>query len=274
MRKIMPADAKDARIIALDLSNVTGEEAYLLFVDYKQVHAFPYYSSPINCIGQDNTTIAEAKASKPLEQVKFEIVGKYLLRNWQFASKKAINDTEIALVVPYINQNLQMVTRDMEIMGYFNSINKMMVIKGYNYVQMQFKPKFQDSVLNDIKNIGLLFHLTLASNIDSIKSNGFVPSSENNLYYYKNKVYFIKGTTSIPDIISITIETANASHNDPNDYCIMVIDTDLIPNDIEFYYGPSLLQSGVFTETTIPPNVIKKVIPFPEYMQYVKNIGY
>lgn len=281
LRKIIKEEIKKAlennnnkkKIIPIDFSDVTYEQAKNQYVDYTKLHAFPNFSSPINNFSPKNNSIVESSGSKPLNDVKKEIVNKYFLDDWQFKIITAKNNIDIAIIIPQIYKNPSLINKDMETMGYFNSVSEVVVINGFNYIQMQFEPKYQDNILNEVKNMGIIYHSTLTSNVDSIKQKGFVPSSKNNMFKYPNRIYFSKGTIDIRHLIDITMQLANVSKQNCNDYSIIVIDTSKIPDNIEFYYDPNY-QDGVFTEEILPSTIIKSVMTFEQLIQIARSMGF
>lgn len=259
------------KIISIDFTSITYEQAKNQYVDYTQLHGFPNYSSTINNFSKKNNSILESSGSKSLDEVKKEIINKYFLDDWQFRIITAKNNIEIAMIIPQIYKNEQLINNDMEMMGYFNSISKNVVINGFRYIQMQFEPKYQDNIFNEVKNMGILYHSTLTINVNNIKQNGFMPSSKNNLFNYPNRIYFSKGNSDIRSLIDITIQLSKVNKQNYDDYSIIVIDTNKIPDNIRFYYNPNY-QEGVFTEDSIPSNTIKNIIPFKQFIAFANSI--
>lgn len=279
LRKIIKEEIKKAlnnnkkKFINIDFSNITYEQAKKQYVDYTKIHAFPNFSSTINNFSLKDNSIVESSGSKPLSEVKKEIINKYFLDDWQFRIITSMNNIDIAIIIPQIYKNHSLIKDDMETMGYFNSISKPIVINGFNYIQMQFEPTYQDDILNDVKNMGILYHSTLTSNINNIKQKGFIPSSKNNFFDYPDRIYFSKGNTDMKCLINITVQLANVNKQNVTDYSIIVIDTSKIPDNVKFYYDPNY-QDGVFTEDTLPSNVIKSVMTFEQLIQMARNMGF
>ncbi len=257
----------------VDLSGVTFEQAKSQFVDYQQMRAFPNYSSSINNFHKNDSPLTEADGSKPLDIVKKEISNKYFLADWQFQIRTASNKIQLAIVIPEINKNISLIKNDMMRMGYFNSASQTRNIQGYDYAVMQFEPKYQDNVLNDVKNMKVLYHSTLTSNIDNIMRNGFIASHKNKTFTYPDRIYFSKGNTNVRGLIDIIVQLAQTNNVRPNDYSVIAIDTKLIPDNIKFYYDPNY-EDGVFTEDNLPNSVIKSVISYDKLIQIARDIGY
>lgn len=195
--------------------------------------------------------------SLKLETVKPLIVKKYFLKDWQFQIKKQFNDIEIAIVLPLNGMNDESIIKDMESLGYFVSSKSKKRIFGCVYLECIFEPLYQESVLNDIKNIGTILHISLISRQDSIHKYGFIPCCENNKFYYPDRVYFFKGYISNPELFDIGNqifeEARKTDKTNHGQYIIYTLDTRYM--DIDFFYDPNY-EMGLYTYDKVPYNYV------------------
>lgn len=139
----------------------------------------------------------------------------------------------------------------------FNRVDR----NGDRCIVFQFEPKFQTGVTNP--NLGnLLYHVTTANAARKIMKNGFCPSNRpKHNFNYDSRCYFF--TVYDKQLFSDYIGESNKknmigdnAYN--NDFEIITVDRNLIP-DIKFFTDPNFtLKLGVFTYSNIPPSAVVK----------------
>lgn len=139
-----------------------------------------------------------------------------------------------------------MIAADMEKLGYFYAKGAGIKLQGRNYLRLQFEPRFQPDISNQIRYEGVLFHLTPAKNLPSILKNGLMPSARNTIFSYPDRIFFLRGTVNIKEIIMLARNLVQS------EVCaIITIDARNLPNTIKFHIDPNLDDYGVFTEQPV-----------------------
>lgn len=242
----------------VDLSMVTAEEAKQQYVDY---------SLFVNNVGFNNILLKHngkyIKENKtytvPINIAKSNICKKYYLLDWQFQIKKACNNIDIAIVTPAKKFNEQYIVEDMKQLGYFVSTQEETKLYGYVYVIYRFEPIHQLSVKNEILSMGIILHISPKYLQESIMKNGFIPQHKNNVYKFPDRVYFVKGDVNMKDVqeLGTLLYNADKITNKQNigDYIIYWINTELIPNNVDFFYDPNY-ENGIYTYDIIPYNCV------------------
>lgn len=231
-----------------DLSKIPTEELKRKYVDYRLVSRFMPYGSDL--MERDDSFIFEAtNYSVPLNKVKEELSKKYGLAEWQFNIIEGENHIEIAILIAEIGTNSEIITGDMQEMGYFVGIEKNINANGMIWRQMQFEPKYQNQENNLIRSKKILFHITPGYNIPSLRKNGFIPQHKNKIFTYPNRVYFVKGDAKKYEIINLAKQLCSVNTDPKNDgvYFILTILLSKVADSVNFYLDPNY-SYGVFTE--------------------------
>lgn len=96
-----------------DLSKITPEMAEKQFVDYATMEPVGFTVLNYNKIEED------VNYSRPLSEVRADMMAKYQWDPWQFVVTQISNNIEIALLIPDYNQNIPTIISDMNKNGYF-----------------------------------------------------------------------------------------------------------------------------------------------------------
>lgn len=237
------------------LQNIQFEEQESLFL--KEIYIlFPYsMSSPLfewnKRINEDD------KLSLPLDVVKDAIIKQYNFNEWQFLIQTMENKVDIAIILPNTDTYIKRLTDDMHSMGYFCSLMEDIKSKGLTYKVMRFEPLYQTNIRE--KELGdSLYHLTPSLNVDSIKCNGLTPMSNNKYFNYPNRVYFLKNNIGVSEIRRLTKGFRNSTQSQ-EDYSLLVVDVNRIPNNVSFHNDPNL-ENAVYTYDKVPASSIVNVI--------------
>ena len=244
-----------------DLSKITPEMAEKQFVDYATMEPVGFTVLNYNKIEED------VNYSRPLSEVRADMMAKYQWDPWQFVVTQISNNIEIALLIPDYNQNIPTIISDMNKNGYFKGYERSVLINNLPYKELRFEPLYQESERNTVINMGMIFHSTYKNNIPNTLQNGLIPDSKNPKFTYSKRVYFSKFTSDIRKICDITVQLANVNHKNVLDYCIITIDTKKIPDNVDFYFDP-IYENGIFTNDIIPTECIMSIKTFKEVANF------
>ena len=244
-----------------DLSKITPEMAEKQFVDYATMEPVGFTTLNYDKVEE------EANYSRPLSEVRADMMAKYQWDPWQFVVTQISNNIEIALLIPDYNQNIPTIISDMNKNGYFKGYERSVLINNLPYKELRFEPLYQESERNTVINMGMIFNSTYKNNIPNILQNGLIPDSKNPKFTYPKRVYFSKFTSDIRKICDITEQLAKVNNKNVLDYCIITIDTKKIPDNVDFYFDP-IYENGIFTNDIIPTECIMSVKTFKEVANF------
>lgn len=244
-----------------DLSKITPEMAEKQFVDYATMEPVGFTVLNYNKIEED------VNYSRPLSEVRADMIAKYQWDPWQFVVTQISNNIEIALLIPDYNQNIPTIISDMNKNGYFKGYERSVLINNLPYKELRFEPLYQESERNTVINMGMIFHSIYKNNIPNILQNGLITDSKDPKFTYPKRVYFSKFTSDIRKICDITVQLANVNHKNVLDYCIITIDTKKIPDNVDFYFD-SIYENGIFTNDIIPTECIMSIKTFKEVANF------
>ena len=247
--------------LVFDINSISEKDARQQFINFKIVAIPDHYGSPFLKDKQGKYIIDEIIESLPLSEVKGLIAKKYSLQDWQFKIVTNANKIEIALIIPNIDTNKDMLEDDMLQLGYFSGIALPFKLHNMDWIQLQFEPLYQNDETNDLKNKGVLYHITPKYNIDSIKKNGILPKSENNLFNYPNRIYLVKSDITATQMEHLVKQLCQHNTNPLNngEYCILKINTRKLPETVKLYLDPNY-EMGCWTSDEIPPNCIENIL--------------
>lgn len=219
----------------------------------KQFKNFKVYLMPLSFDNSLRHVDESVKFSVDVEDVKKSIMEKYLLMDWQFETKLLKNNIKIAIIIPHVDDNIEMVLKDMDDLGYYESFRNEMSEQGFPYVLIRFEPRFPDDITNQVRNMGVIYHLSPKYNLDSIKENGFIPQSKNSEYNFPPRVYFFKSKIGDEEIEKMgrTLCSFNKDERNNGEYVLFTLSTRKIPNGVEFI-GDCNYEMGICTEDPIP----------------------
>ena len=190
-----------------------------------------------------------------IEEVRNELKTRLYFEDWQIKEEQGCNNVKLVLLFSPINQNVQIVIKEMETLGWTKSyVTSPEIVKGVTVIGISFDPLFQPSVKPITR---YLFHWSPSYNKDNILQHGLIPSSQNSRFNYPPKVHLLKGEASDMEKIDIGNQLCHVNNNPNNngEYSLFKIDLSKIPDDVEFYLDPRY-EYGVYTKQKIEPNAI------------------
>lgn len=140
------------------ISSLKDSELNEQYIPYRLIHSFCWFSSYLFESESGEYIQPNEGYSVPLSKVKQELTCKYALKDWQFTIHKQLGNVEIAIVIADIDDNAEMVERDMEQMGYFVGRRYQITAKNCTkWLQMQFEPRYQKELETCPMYIGNVF---------------------------------------------------------------------------------------------------------------------
>ena len=224
-------------------------------IDYRLIPRSTHYGDVLSSL--PNLKEAYGDIVEPDEAV--EKIRKHYHLNPSLVNKiESHNEIYIYVIVADIAVNADLITKDMEKLGYFLSLRKpYATVDNIEFVSLQFEPscKFQNDETENIKETyEFLYHWTPTSNVDSILKNGLIPCHKNKLFNYPNRTYLIKGDSNENEIKFLGWSIS--CNNNEKKYTLLKINIKGISEDINFYLDPNS-QIGIYTEDIIPAEYIK-----------------
>lgn len=162
------------------------------------------------------------------------------------------------------NDSIGQVIHFMNTCGYFKYTKN---VQNEKYVQLQFEPKFSGDITNIIKKVyGKAYHMTTLSALPKIKKVGLIPRAKNKDFQYPSRIFAMVPMNNghLNDIqtgLLTRIAQSKTTDEDGNvipnqDFHVIGINLEKIPNDAKFYYDPNAYGS-VFTYDNIPPSALE-----------------
>ncbi len=122
-----------------------------------------------------------------------------------------------------------------------------------------YEKRHQNAINDIVHQHKYIYHLTLSSHVNKIMQIGLCPRTENKKLKYPERIYFM--LNRLDDFLIQNLAKVFFSYDIAKEpiksiyranYTLLKIDTSTLPNNIDFYYYPNLLDA-VFTNTNIPP---------------------
>lgn len=232
-----------------NLDCVSKEELDRQYVDLSEMEKFIGYTGRF--INED------AKATQSADDTKEEIQRKFGLSDWQFATFHGSNGIELIILYAKTGFNSMLIKRAMKSCGWHVSREQECNIDGKVWKCMSFDPMYQDSVTNDARKYGYLFHWTPAYQYESINKHGLVPKNGNKEFKYPDRVYLMKGDINRSDIFALGKQlcASNTDKRNNGEYMLIVIDLFMHPDTFELYLDPRY-EYGYYTNEKIPASAI------------------
>ena len=183
------------------------------------------------------------------------------------------NTKRIVVKILDTEENNSAIDRAMGLCGYVRTTE----VKLGDFVGISFISRYEDKDITDeVRRMGKIKHITPLYNVEKIKKIGLVPKSSNSRFNYPDRIYFFRGDTPMLEIgyQIIDFQQNNPSKGDKDDYALISIDTNKLPNDCRFYYDPNY-SSGIFTTDNIPPSSIVgiKKINVDEIKEFYRSMS-
>lgn len=234
--------------IVFDLSNLTKEEIDQQYYHFLINKRFATYTESILFENQYGEYINKNRnITVDVDTVKHDISFIFDLTDWQFKVEKHCNDVECAFIIPNIDTNIDVLTKSMEQLGWYRSRCAEYDIYDRHYVNVKFEPLYAIDITKDIRaNVQYLYHISPACNHMSIKWHGFIPKSNNKLFDYPDRVYFIKDPIDNEYLKDVCIALYENSDHKYTKYNIYTLDVSKISIIVKFQDDPNL-EHGIFT---------------------------
>lgn len=243
----------DDTFVDFDLSKIPVNKLKKQFKNFKFVVCGVSYGSPLVETSKQNRLNEGVKQSVDVEDVKTAMIKKYSLDFWQFDIAIMENDIRVAVIIPHIGENEDMIVEDMYSLGYYLTFRNDLRSDGLSYTLLRFDPRYPKSITNDVRNMGWLMHWSPKYNLESIRKFGFIPQSRNKKFTYPPRVHFLKSNITQQQIEDIGKQLFDNNDDVRNngEYILFTLDVSKIPDDVEFV-GDSCYVHGVCTESEIP----------------------
>lgn len=223
----------------------------------KQFKNFKVYLIPLSFDNELKDINENINRSVDIEKVRYSIMNKYPLMDWQFEIKEERNKIKIAIVIPNVDDNIRMIIDDMFKLGYFESFRNEMSEQGFPYTLIRFEPRFPNDITNQVRNMGVIYHLSPKYNLKSIMEHGFIPQCKNTQYKFPPRIYFFKSKTNDDEFEKLgrTLYKFDDNPHKNGEYILYILSVDKIPNNVEFV-GDCNYEQGVCTENKIPYDAV------------------
>lgn len=254
------SDAQKMRQLLNDMSKI-NESISLNFAS--QLHKTTF-DNPLSLYfskhGYNNNLIFEGLITTYSTEKTVEYVKKYF--NIDDDKILITDDGCILTRIPNVGNNVEVFSKAMNLCGFFLSTKGHPIIKNnVEWLLLQYEPKFQNDESNTIRSSeNVLYHVTPKYNENKILKNGLSPRWKNNLFFFPDRIYLIKGSTSEDEIINITKQlyfSNNSKGNDGN-YIILKINLSEIPENVKMFIDNNY-KNGIFITDNIKPNCITDI---------------
>lgn len=194
----------------------------------------------------------------------------YTLTDEQIRLMKRMNDIVVILLVGNIGNNIELIVRDMDKCGYFVANRKDIRDSSDRlWSQIAFEPYVTQNIFDKVKEMGTFIHLTPEKNVEDIKKNGITAhAKKSTLYNYPERAYFFTNDMYPNHLRQVARSFASAKDGILN-WIVCIIDSDLISDDMRFYYDPNQ-EEGFFTYQEIAPEWIIRYVPLEKYSPIVR----
>lgn len=251
-----------------DISQIDINTLKSIYWDFRLTPSLNCYDYPLN----DNPLLCEERGDivEPDEVVHL-IQQKYNLPSQMIWKRESYHQIYVYIITAVIGENDKKIENDMQKLGYYlGSRGKIQTIQDMQFQVLQFEPNSEKltDVTDEIKNkTDYLLHWTPEYNIEHILNNGLIPSSQNCIFSYPNRIYLIydKDETEI-NLLGKKLCYYNKNPKNNGIYCLLRIDISKINDDVKFYYD-SNTKTGIFTEQSIPSDIIQIL----KYYNFNKN---
>ena len=241
----------------IDLSKVPEKELRGHYVDYRFFARKTSFCNMFVPVAEGYAVSSSDKTEDP-DSVISALIDKYgFSKKWQVSKVLRSNNISVLTVVADIEENLQMVSDDMDKAGYFVGFRKVVNIKGMQWQIVQFEPMFEFDQTESLKKYSIAYHWTPLYNLQNIIDNGFVPKTENKSFDYPPRIYFLNGAAPNDEIMKLGENLCIVNKDVENDgsYVLIKIDTEKIPEGVKFYFDPNM-PNAMYTTDSIPSDVI------------------
>lgn len=242
-----------------DISQITEEQARAAYQDYRVfAQGFGFGSSVRYQNGKILLAESTDRITTPFDITKDSMMKRLNLYDWQFASKIEANGLKVMVIYADVSINFDIIVSLMKSLGWSKSyVADQVDIYGLKFRAISFDPMYQPSATKNVRRWKHLKHVTPLYNLKSILSNGLKPMSKNDIYDYPKRLHLLKPTITSEELDNFLVQLflSNSNKNNNGLYCIVAIDVDNVPMNVDFYLDPRY-EYGVYTKQEIPPSAI------------------
>lgn len=254
----------DFDINSIDISDIDIEILKQSYIDLRLVPTMTVYGDPLSSIANVYEAIGDIM---PPDNVVNTIIQKYHLNRQLVVKREAYNKIYIYIIMSCLGNNEKLIEGDMKKMGYFLGIRgQVQNIQGMLFRTLQFEPysQMQNDKTTNIKQVyDHLYHWTPKYYLNNILQNGLIPSLQNKMFNYPQRIYLMKGDCDLFQMKDLGQQLCfvNTDQRNNGKYVLLRIDLTNIGDDVHFYYD-SNANIGIYTEQAIPSTSIKVVNEF------------
>lgn len=265
-----PKESEESFSVAdyFDIKSLTREKVLYMATDIRAyLFRHPY---DLNLTEDGNVIQEEVSGVMPTGELKEELK-KLGFQDWQIIYEPVNNGVHIVILYADIAKNSKIITDAMMSCGWMLAKqSEPVTLFNVPISIMEFDPKEQPSINQEVGKYRYLYHLTPVQNVASILTNGIEARNENDGYYYSPKAHLIKGDTTKSEIEKFGWRLFNKNaHISSGEFALLRINMSKVPTDIDFY-GDGRYEFGVFSKETIPPSAIELI----GYIDYLNKWNY
>lgn len=173
---------------------------------------------------------------------------------------RVVNSNGVEMIIVNIPNNAEYEKKCIEIMsnlcGY--TMSRKGVSSDGDETELVFEPKFQKSINDEMAQHEMLIHVSPSYNRDKILKNGFCPKFKNEIFNYKDRIYFYSNKNQPMALLNMALNVAYFKDNERNDHIFdfYMINPRKINKDIEFYRDGMSGGYAYWTYDNIPSDCI------------------
>lgn len=173
---------------------------------------------------------------------------------------RIVNSNGIELIIANIPNNAEYEKKCIEIMdnlcGY--TMSRKGVSNDGDEVELVFEPKFQKNINDEMAQHEMLIHVSPSYNREKILKNGFCPKFKNEIFNYKDRIYFYSSKNQPQTLLNMSLNIAYFKDNERNDHVFdfYTVNPRKIDKDIEFHRDGMSDGYAYWTYDNVPSDCI------------------
>ena len=200
-----------------------------------------------------------------------EITKSFRLSEWQFnVIELSEGDKMIAIIIPDLVDNIEIIKKVMSLYGYFLSQQKDYP-HASDFKVLYFMPKFQEYINEQLKGFEYLWHVSPEKYKNRILEQGLLAKSDNILYEYPDRIYLIPlfggddceykdYDDEVKKYLTKLVRYIRGEKKIENKWAFYRIHLNDIPNvKFSIDYTMDLFQDSLYTTDAIRPSAIEYV---------------
>lgn len=242
------------------LKEVVRESVDAVLKDYSNIHHHVNFLNPVTRLMKHDLHEGLIK-TYPLNKTIQYIKEYFKLSDKEIYPIDATNGREqIAIIVPIIGNNLELVKKAFALCGYYLGYPKEDELEDGKIYELQFEKKYEENILEKLrKNEKVIYHVTPIYNVGKIKKIGLTPKSKNSVFWYPERIYFVVGSVkSIVNDVATALDSVSTNKINNGKYAVIEVGLDKIPEHVKFYIDANAPYS-IYTYDNISPNAITDI---------------